>query len=257
MQLHSVGLVNNPFMTTIASLNSENGATEGAGETAREGIDNAGGSQMNLLELLASLRDQEPEQVAEELGLEAGADAEDEDVLQAMEAERSSAQSRVEELEEELEDQSESGADEEVLNALELDEDTDKRGVLTAIGRLQMQSDLSPVRNALDLDGEAGTDEMVEAIQELKEGETEARVTELVENAVESGKVPPAKKDYLLRLAETDEEAAREVINSLPGQTDLQGDDKQPGDGSTARLTDTEHAVAAKLGVPPEDMAEV
>lgn len=206
---------------------------------------------MSLLQKLAEMRDQEPEEVAKALGLDAGADAEDDAVLEAL----SGLPEKVNELEGELEEQP--PASEPVMNALDLDPDTGQRGILTAIGRLQVQSDISPVANALGLDSGAGVDDMVSAIESLKEEDEEGKAAALVANAVEAGKVPPAKKDYLLRLAKTDIEAAREVINSLGGQVDLQGEDIDAGGGKRPTLTDAESVVSGQLGVSAEEMAEV
>jgi len=258
MQLQCAGLTNTPFMTSLAALNEEridndtdtNGGMDAAGERAREGIF-TGGEDMTILEKLAELRDQDPAEVAETLGLEAGADADDDDVLEAL----SGLPDELNELEGELEEQP--PVSEPVANALDLDTDTDQRGVLTAIGRMQMQSDMSPVANALDLGGDADVSEMVTAIESLKHEHEENEAAKLVENAVEVGKVPPAKKDYLLRLAQTDMEAAREVINSMPSQVDLQGDEKEVKSGSRPTLTDTEHSVCGQLGVSEDEYARV
>lgn len=262
MQLQCAGLTNTPFMTSLAALNEEridndtdqdqdtNGGMDAAGERAREGIF-TGGEDMTILEKLAELRNQDPAEVAETLGLEAGADADDDDVLEAL----SGLPETIDELEGELEEQQ--PVSEPVANALDLDPDTDQRGVLTKIGRMQMGSDLSPVANALDLGGDADVSEMITAIESLKNEHEEDEAAKLVENAVELGKVPPAKKDYLLRLAQTDMEAAREVINSMPSQTDLQAGDKDTNAGGRPTLTDTEHVVCGQLGVSEDEYARV
>lgn len=258
MQLQCAALTNTPFMTSLAALNEDridndtdtNGGMDAAGERAREGIF-TGGEDMTILEKLAELRDQDPAEVADALGLEAGADADDDDVLEAL----SGLPDELNELKGELEEQQ--PVSEPVANALDLDADTDQRGVLTAIGRMQMESDMSPVANALDLGADADVDDMVEAIEALTSQHQENEAQNLVENAVEAGKVSPAKKDFLLRLAQTDMEAAREVINSMPSQVDLQGDDKEPKNGSRPTLTDTEHSVCGQLGVSEEEYARV
>jgi phage I-like protein len=247
MMVHSVALTNTPFFTELTSLN-HNPATEGgalAAATAK------GGESMSVLESVAAALGREPEQVASELGLSAEEAANDAQAAGAVLANAA----RVRELEEshrELEARAaRAGA---VANALGLPPEAEEASLRAAILRLKApHAGLGAVRARLDLPPEASEQEILNSIGTLREARSRGEAEDVVEAAVRDGRIPPAHRDFYLREALNDLEAARVVINSLPVLTAPRGRSAVPSARPSGRqLSDAERSVCRQLGVSAE-----
>lgn len=212
MTVHSIALTNTPFLTELKGLN-EAGATEGAGATDAPAT---GGKRMPVLDSLARALEREPEQVASELGLAAHEGATDDaQVAQAVMANAA----RARELEARLAERP--ALPECLCNALGVPQDADETALKAALIRLEAPgAGMAAVREQLGLGPDAPELEVVNAVGALQEDRRRAEAEDLVDAAVEAGRIPPAHRAFYLREAVNDLEAARAVINSMPALTD-------------------------------------
>ena len=239
MYVHSVALTNTPFLTELQALN-QSAATDGGAHA----VSAEGGDDMSLLENLARALDQQPEQVASRLGLDAG--EEDEAVALALMANAA----RATEPEAEPEPPALSA---QLANALGVEPDADATRVRAAIIRLKAPgAGLEAVRAQLGVPHGAGHEDICNAIGALQESRRRGEAETLVDEAVAAGRIPPAHRDFYLREAELDIEAAREVINSLaewaPAPRGPRAAAAQEDDG----LTDVERDVCRQLALSAE-----
>lgn len=251
LQLHSVALTNTPFMTDLESLNSNAGGMDAADTTTPSD----GGRSMTLIEMLAKALGIEPGEVAASLGLDAGAD--DNAVAAAVQA----LAAKVKDLTDAA-DAAKAAADAaeaapevpaEVANALGL-EAPNLKAVRTEVLRLRAGADLAPYANALGLDAGAGGQDVLNAIGELQTSRRKSDAEELVDGAVEAGKIAPASRAFYLNAAQADLESASEVINSLPVLTAPSGLAGRKADvGAEGELTDEQKAMCKTLGIPEEN----
>jgi phage I-like protein len=208
MLLHSVALTNTPFLTELSTLN-EAGTTEGAGPIPTPA---EGGENMSVLDSLARALEREPEQVASELGLTAEEGVPDDaQVAQAVMANAA----RVRELE--AAQETRPPLPDFVCNALGVTAEADETELKAALIRLKAPgAGMAAVREALALPAEAPESEVLNAIAALREERRRAEAEELVDGAVEAGRIPPAHREFYLREALNDLEATRAVVNSMP-----------------------------------------
>ncbi len=238
MTVHSLALTNTPFLTELEALNHD-AATDGGSTTPHSD----GGANMSLLEQLARALDREPEGFASGLGLSEG--AHDRAVAEAVQA----LVAKVKELQ-----QPEAPVPNAVAAALGLPPDADETAAKAAIIRLKAPGDgLDAVRSALGLSEQAGADEVLNSIAELQQDRRRSDAEDLVAQAVEAGKVPPAHRDFYLREALSDLEATRQVINSMPVLTARQS---APAERNRSSLSEAERSVCAQLGLTAETFAE-
>ncbi len=249
MVIHSVALTNTPFLTELTGLNASGGppgaaggaaATDGGGADSKTG---EGGESMSLLDVLAEALGVDPADVATRLGGDVEAD--DVAVAQAVMA----ALDRTSELE--------AAAAEPVppvspavANALGVPPDADETAVKAAVIRLKAPgAGLAGVRRALGLPEDADEPAVLNSIAGLQRARAASAAEDLVDAAVEAGRIPPAHREFYLREALSDLEAARQVVNALPVIT--VAPQARP-DASGAALTETQEAVCRQLGVSPE-----
>lgn len=234
MTVHSLALTNTPFLTELEALNNV-AATDGGNTPHSDG-----GAQMSLLDQLAEALDREPAEFATPLGLSAGAG--DREVAEAVLALA------------DPEDETQTTVPNAVTAALGLPPEADETAVKAAIIRLKAPGDgLDAVRRALGLDEAAPAEQVLNSIADLRQDRRRGDAEQMVAQAVEAGKIPPAHRDFYLREALNDPEAARQVINSLPVLTAPQprpSDDVRPG------LSEAERSVCAQLGITAEAFEE-
>lgn len=250
LQIHSVGLTNTPFITSMQALNENVLANEHPDGPGESGQSVEGGQNMDLLELLANSLGIEPEKAAEILGIEPG--VENEAVAEAVK----SHVDRAAELETQLDDQPVVNSS--VAQFLGVDPDSDERTVIGALADLETDDAADVIRNELDLDADAGTGQMLEAIRELKEDRQEGELDELIANARQAGKLPPgdsAREKRIRRLFGHDEELARDYVANMdvivqPGQ-ERTPEEQPEADG----LSESDRTVAGQLEIEPERMA--
>ncbi len=247
MFVHSLALTNTPFLTELASLN-EAPATDGAGESPHR---EEGDGSMTLIEALAQALEEEPEQLASRLGFD-GAEA-DRDVaeaivaaleaaaLEAAAAEAAAAEAAVVET---------ADVSPALANALGLPAGADEAQARVAVLRLKApDGGMSAVRAQLGLGAAAADLEVVNAIGALQESRARNDAEDLIDAAVAEGRIPPAHRDFYLREAVSDPDAARQVINSLPMLT--RAEQARPASRGRA-LLDGEATVCRQLGLTTE-----
>lgn len=199
----------------------------------------------SLIDMLAESAGKEPAEVGDALGLEAGADAENEDVAEAVLV---AAQTKPETEEVEV-------LPDQLLNELGLDEGSEAKHAIKEVRKLQLDTVGEAVKNKLGLDADASEDDVCNAIDELQEDRQEQDAKSLVEHAVENGKIPPAKKDTVLRIAKKDLEGARDLIQDLPTQVE-HAQEREADVEHSGGLTDTQKTIASQLGYTEEEYRE-
>lgn len=163
-----------------------------------------------------------------------------------------------------------------LVAALALASTAGETEVLAAIGKLKAERDgseaaLNAARTELGLGADAGSEAVLAAVQAAKAAGKpdpaqyvpkagfdqlqarlatleEARVLASVDDAVASGKLPPAMKDWALELGKKDEAALNSYLAAavpFAGGATIKGDPK-PEKG---KLTDEERAICSMLGV--------
>ncbi len=106
-----------------------------------------------------------------------------------------------------------------VLGILRLPANADETAVRAKIMVLQAPNDSrAHIREALALPPGADDEAMVAAINELQLVRRKSEAEELVDGAVEAGKLTPAQRQFWLENARADLDAARDAINSMRGQ---------------------------------------
>ncbi len=227
MFVHSLALTNTPFLTELASLN-EAPATDGGGESPHR---EEGGGSMTLIEALAQALEEEPEQLASRLGFD-GAEV-DRDVAEALVAAIEAAD-----------------VSPALASALGLPAGADEAQARVAVLRLKApDGGMSAVRAQLGLGAAAPDLEVVKAICTLQESRARNDAEDLVDAAVAEGRIPPAHRDFYLREAVSDPDAARQVINSMPVLT--RAEQTRPARPGRA-LLDGETTVCRQLGLTTE-----
>ena len=282
LQIHSVALTNVPFMTELQALN----ANDLAAGTDAGGIDATptGGPIMDLLTAIAGALGVEPSEAAGLLGVEAEAD--DGAVAAAIKAladrvaalddeaapddEADDDEAAAGEADAETDTTGEAGADDgavddgdqadeggggdeaaavpaEVAHALGIGPEADLTAVRARILALRGASGVDTVAHALGC--EADLEAVLAAIAELQSGHLAEEHESLVAHAIEAGRVPPAMRDYWLHALESDPEAARQALDSLPeivaGAAARQADTPGP------RLTPRQQEICARTGLTP------
>ncbi|MFO8008607.1 MAG: phage protease, partial [Candidatus Brocadiia bacterium] len=200
MAIHSVALTNTPFLTELKALNHDQPNEQSAAKDGGAQLTTAqGGERMSLLENLCQALGQEPEQVASRLGLDPA--AEDGAVARALVANADGA----------------GAVSPAVARALGVSPEADETAVNTAILRLKApEAGLEGVRQALGLPEDASRECVLNAVVELRRDRRRSEAEALVDRAVQAGKLPPAHREFYLREATRDLDAARAVINALP-----------------------------------------
>ncbi|MFW6189898.1 MAG: phage protease [Planctomycetota bacterium] len=242
MFIHSVALTNTPFLTELQGLNEQrftiSGRSKQAVATEGDGANPTpaeGGETMSLLDRIAEVLDREPGEVASALGLTGTEDEEVAEAVMANAAEPEHAAPPVSPA---------------VANALGVAADADETAVKAAIIGLKAPgAGLEAVRRALGLDEAAPQADVLNAIGELQQQRRHAEAEEVVDAAVEAGKIPPAHREFYLREALNDLDAARAVINSLPALMDSPA---PPTDTGERALTEAEKGVCRQLGISAE-----
>ena len=251
MMVHSVALTNTPFLTELESLNEAAATDGGADITAVE----RGGESMKVLALIAAaLTGMTPEQVASALGLEA--DAEDAQVAQGIMA----LVDRVTELEAASAEAAAAGEavnapvlPDFVCNALGLGAGSGETAVNAALMKLQAGVDLSGQRAALGLAEDADEGAIITAINDLQLVRRKSDAEELVDGAVEGGKITPAAREFWLANAGRDLEAARQAINSMQVLVAPSALARKPADKGGDGLTVAEKLICKQMGLKAEE----
>ncbi|MHC4592016.1 MAG: phage protease, partial [Planctomycetota bacterium] len=228
MAIHSVALTNTPFLTELEGLNQNAAGAARSDEAPTmdgQGMTNPpaeGGKSMSLLDGLAALLEREPQQVASELGLDAEGGLPDDATLAMVLMENAATAKELKHGGDQLEEvrgrlEEEEARTTATANALGLPADADAARVRAAILRLKApDAGLAAVRARLGVAEDAPEAEVLNAIAALQESRRKREAEELVDGAVQAGRIPPAHRDFYMREAVNDPEAAREVINSLP-----------------------------------------
>lgn len=213
MQIVSVALTNTPFLTELQALN-QNAATEG-GDAARAhcGPSDQGGESMRIIEALAHALGKKPEEVASALGL--APDVEEKAVAEAL----MGLPGKVQELEAKVAEPR--PVSEAVASLLGVDPKANEQTVKTAVAQLKLGGEIGAVRAKLSLGKDAGLQDVLAHLDTLQVNHLKQTAQELVDKAVEAGKVPPAQREALLSLAFQDIETARSLIASAPVITAL------------------------------------
>mgnify|MGYP006286603461 CR=1 FL=1 len=231
LQIHSVALTNTPFMTSLQALNQASAPEGPDKEEKPKGSE----KPASLLVRLAELLDFTPDEVASRLGLEAP-NVDDSTVARAV---MKTA---------ETEDSVPGG----VANALGLDAGADERSVKAAILRLRAPgAGLEGVRRALGLSDKADEKTILNAIQDLQQDHHNREAEELVDRAVEEGRIPPAHREFFLNNALEDYEATRMCLDNMPpviSPSTHSAGDPEPG----RELSDSERQVCNQLGLAPD-----
>jgi len=242
MFIHSVALTNTPFLTELEGLNANqftpHGRSKEAVATEGDGANPTpaeGGETMSLLDSIAEVLDREPGEVASALGLTG---TEDKEVAEAVLANAAQPEQAAQPV---------SPA---VANALGVTPDADETAVKAAIIGLKAPgAGLDAVRRALALEEGASQADVLNAIGGLQQQRRHAEAEEVVDAAVKAGKIPPAHREFYLREALNDLDAARAVINSLPALT---GSPPAPSDAGDRAMTEAEKDVCRQLGISTE-----
>jgi phage I-like protein len=233
MVIHSVALTNTPFLTELESLNQAAACAAVRPDTRSPG---GGSRNMSLLEAIAQALDEQPEQTASRLGLTCPDD--DRQVAQAIAVNATKAQEA---------EARERSLRELVTNAAGIPPAAADTAIRAALIRLRApEAGLSAVRTKLGLKDDAPEPEILNAIGTLQDAHRRDAAEELVDAAVRAGKVPPAHRDFYLREAAADPEAARAVLNSLPVLTAPQHKPQHP---CLRELTAGEESVCRQLGL--------
>lgn len=250
MILDSVALTNRPFLTELQSLN-EAAAMDGGGEAKAADTE---GENMKLLLLIATAIGLAGAEVAQMLGL--AEDADDKAVAEAI----SGLATKVGDLEAELEtakaaaEQAAEGppVSEAVANALGIAADSNETDMRAAILKLQAPGGaMTSVRTRLGLDEGSSDQDVLNEIGGLIERRRKTEAEELVQNAVEGGKIPPAQQEFYLKAAESDLDAARMVINDLPVMTEQAAHPNVPDKGGKQLTSDQKH-ICELFGITEE-----
>jgi phage I-like protein len=208
LQVHSVALTNTPFLTELQALNQV-GASGASIPTASEN----GGEQMTLMDLLCKALGLKPEEIASKLGLK---DTEDAAVANAVMA----LPARVAELEARVASASDGPPaviPDYICNTIGVAAGSDETTVKAALLKLRAPSaGLAAVRAKLGLPDAADDGALLSTIGALQAARRKNDAEELVDEAVQAGKIPPAHRDFYLQAALDDIAAARLVVNSLP-----------------------------------------
>jgi phage I-like protein len=243
MIVHSVALTNTPFLTELQSLNHQLPAADGGQRPGREtDHSNEEGENMKLFEVLATALGKQPDQVAETLGLVAGAD--DKAVAEKVMANAV----RLKELEAKAAPPPAPVVNDAVAALLGVAPGSAEPEVKAAIMRLQLNADGAAVRSALGLQPEAKTEEVLARLNELLAARQKSEAEQLVDEAVRAGKVAPANREAVLAFAINDLAAARTLISSLPVQTSMARHDNRPGESGIG-LSEDEQRICALLGI--------
>jgi phage I-like protein len=222
MVVHSLALTNTPFMTELEALN-QSAATDG-GNPIKEG-----GETMSVLDSLAAALQEESSRVASRLGIPA--DADEQSVAGLLISNAMQARAATE--------------------ALALPPDAAPTDVRAALIRLKAPAAGLPVLQAkLGLSPDAAETEILNAIDALQQSAHQSAAEGLIDEAVRAGRIPPVHREFYLREALGDLEAARQVVNSLPVVT-------QPSPAASAadappasrKLTEAESRVCRQLGL--------
>jgi phage I-like protein len=212
-------------MTELEALN-QSAATEGGGPLKE------GGETMSVLDSLAAALEEEPAGIASRLGLPADAD---ERIVAGLLL-GNAAQARA------------------ATEALSLPADAAPTDLRAALIRLKAPGAGLPVLCAkLGLPADAAESEVLNAVGALQQASHRSAAEELIDEAVRAGRIPPAHRDFYLREALGDLEAARQVINSLPVVTES-AIDREPVTPDTGGrgLTEAESRVCRQLGLTEE-----
>jgi phage I-like protein len=226
MVVHSLALTNTPFMTELEGLN-QSAATDGGGPLKE------GGETMSVLDSLAAALEQEPAEVARRLGLPP--DADERSVAGLLLGNAAQARAATE--------------------ALELPADAAPTDLRAALIRLKAPgaAGLPALRAKLGLSVDAPESQVLNAVDALQQSAQQSAAEALIDDAVRAGRIPPAHRDFYLREALGDLDAARQVINSLSVVTGPSPDRPaiQPAHGGRS-LTDAESRVCRQLGLTEE-----
>jgi phage I-like protein len=108
------------------------------------------------------------------------------------------------------------------------------------------------ILNALDLPEEAGTALVLNAVDVLKRGRSDAEAEKVVDEALSAGRITPAQRKFFLSCAREDPQATRQCLNSLtPIMAPLTG--ATPGAAGDGRdLSEGEEKVCRQLGLSAE-----
>ena len=239
MRLHSVALTNTPFLTELPALN-EDAAPGGGFRRDRKGL------SMNVLTLLATALGVPGADVAKALGIAEASD--DEAVANAIMA----CVARRDELEEQA-----GRLPEFVANDLQVAPDADQTTVRAALLRLRApNAGMAAVRGKLGLPHEAPDAEVLNAIAALQESHRRSEAEELVDKAIQEGRIPPSTREWWLNAAIADIAAARATIESMPpiiAHTDMLAGANRTGPAGEG-LTDADVAVMKAFGFTREAM---
>ena len=95
-------------------------------------------------------------------------------------------------------------------------------------------------------------------VSELEAEKSDKEIAELIADAEKAGKVTPATKPFVEKLARQDIETLRGFLSAAPVQTAARSASKEPeADGTVVHLTAEDTAVAPMFGNDPKTLAAV
>ena len=202
---------------------------------------------MEIIAALANALGKQPEEVASGLGLDVSAEEKD-----AAERIFSNA-ARVKELE--AGQTNAPVVNDAVAGMLNVQPGSDETVVRAAILRLQAATSLDAVRTKLGLAHDASEEMVLNTLETALSAQRKSDAEELIDKAIEQGKIPPARRDFWINAAETDITVARQAVNDLPVLTNAPEHPNKANDGGGATLSAAEEAVCEMLDISQEAFA--
>ena len=143
----------------------------------------------------------------------------------------------------------ESGELAKVARALGLEPGADAKQIRARILELRSpEGSINGLRKALNLDEDADASDVLNAIQELKQDSRRSRAEEMVNSAIEEGKIMPSQREFYLNSAMRDPEATRMCLENMPALVEPGLNAAEPP-APNGTLTESERSVCRQLGI--------
>ena len=110
---------------------------------------------------------------------------------------------------------------------------------------------LDGLRQALELEEDAGSDRILNAVLDLKQNSRRSRAEKMVNSAIEEGKILPAQREFYLNSAVRDPEATRMCLENMPPVVEPGINTREP-EGPRGTLTGAERSICRQLGIEEE-----
>jgi phage I-like protein len=250
LHIPSVALTNTPFLTELQSLN-EQGPGDSPGTVPATGN---GGGDMDLLKAIAKALGTKPAAVARALGLAEDAETAKKKLKAGDIDDQAVAEAVMKLAGEDAGDGREKEGDEagelaKVARALGLEPGADAKQIRAKILELRSaDGTVNGLRNALELDEDADASDVLNAIRELKQDSRRSRAEEMVNSAIEEGKIMPSQREFYLNSAMRDPEATRMCLENMPALVEPGLNAAEPP-APSGTLTEPERSVCRQLGI--------